>query len=145
VCLTSLAVLVSLSIAPFVSAQTAPREDPERPAYEQQRRDEDWSFLRDASQRRDWWDPIKFIPLRSDREWYMTLGGEFRPFVEFYDNYNWGAGPEDNNGFYLQRVMFHADLHMAERARNGDGGEREIGSKPRNPVSESRCEIVDGH
>ena len=47
----------------------------------------------------------------------MTLGGEFRPFFEFYDGYNWGAGPEDNNGYYLQRVMFHADVQMAERAR----------------------------
>ena len=117
VCLTSLAVLVSLSIAPLVSAQTATLGDPARPAYQQQRSDEDWSFLRDASHRRDRWDPIKFIPLRSDRDWYMTLGGEFRPFLEFYDGYNWGAGPEDNNGFYLQRVMFHADLQIAKRAR----------------------------
>jgi hypothetical protein len=112
-----LAVLVSLSIAPSVSAQTAPTGDAARPTYQQQRSDEDWSFLRDASHRRDRWDPIKFIPLWADRAWHMTLGGEFRPFFEFYRNYNWGAGPEDDNGFYLQRVMFHTDVQMAERAR----------------------------
>jgi Alginate export len=107
---------MNLSLAPFVAAQTPPVE-PGRPTYRQQRSDEDWSFLRDESQRRDWWDPIKAIPLRSDREWYVTLGGELRPFFEVYDNYNWGAGPEDSNGFYLQRVMFHADLQMVARAR----------------------------
>ena len=116
-CLISFAALVSPSAAAFVVAQTVPPGDPVRPAYRQQRSDEDWSFLRDKSKRRDWWDPIKVIPLRPNRKWYMTLGGEFRPFFELYDNYNWGAGPEDNNGFYLQRVMFHADVRMAERAR----------------------------
>ena len=92
---TSLVVLVLLSIAAVVSAQTAPPADLARPEYEQQRGEE----------------------VRSDRQWNVTFGGEFRPFFEFYDNYNWGAGPQDNNGFYLQRVMFHADLQMANRAR----------------------------
>ena len=97
--ITSLVVLVSLSIAAVVSAQTAPTGDPARPAYQPQRSEEDWSFLDDTLPGADRWDPIKFIPLRSDRKWYMTLGGEFRPFFEFYDNYNWGAGPEDHNGY----------------------------------------------
>ena len=111
------AVLLNLSIAPMVAAQTPPPDQSERPAYRLQRSDEDWSFLRDASRRRDPWDPIKFIPLRSNRDWHVTFGGEFRPFLEFYENYNWGAGPEERDSFYLQRIMFHADVRMAERAR----------------------------
>jgi hypothetical protein len=103
-------------MASAASAQSA-ADDPARPAYRQQRSEEDWSFLRDASRRRDWWDPIKFVPLRADNTWYVTLGGEFRPFYERYDNYNWGAGPEDDTGFYLERVMFHADMVMGSRAR----------------------------
>jgi hypothetical protein len=54
---------------------------------------EDWSFLRDPSRRHDAWDAIKFVPLRADETWYLTLGGERRPFYERYDHYNWGAGP----------------------------------------------------
>lgn len=54
---------------------------------------------------------------KSDRAWSVTFGGEFRPFFEFYDNYNWGAGPEDDNGYYLQRVMFHADVRLSARVR----------------------------
>src|SRR5688572_22388901 len=108
-----LTVLACLSIGTAVSAQTGAAGDRERPVYQPQRSDEDWGFLRDASRRRDPWDPIKFIPLRPDGKWHMTLGGELRPFVEFYDNYNWGAGPEASDGYYLQRVMLHADVQMA--------------------------------
>lgn len=56
-------------------------------------------------------------PRQPGRQWRVTFGGEFRPFYEIYDGYNWGAGPEDNSGYYLQRVMFHADVRMADRAR----------------------------
>lgn len=110
------AVAMSLSLASLASAQTeSPGEA--RPSYRPQRSEEDWSFLRDASRRRDRWDPIKFIPLGPDGEVSVTLGGELRPFFEIYDGYGWGSGPEDDDGFYLQRVMLHADLRMAERAR----------------------------
>jgi hypothetical protein len=115
--LTSLAALTALSSGAVVFAQSAPSDSPGRPAYRQQRSDEDWSVLRDPVKRHDWWDPIKFIPLRSDRDWYLSLGGEFRPFYERYDNYNWGAGPQDDDGYYLQRVMFHADARMGRHAR----------------------------
>ena len=103
-------------MAPAVFAQPA-ASDVDRPVYRQQRSDEDWSVLRDQARRRDWWDPVKFVPLRPDRTWYLTLGGEFRPFYERYDHYNWGAGPEDKTGFYLERLMFHADVRMGARAR----------------------------
>jgi hypothetical protein len=115
-CRTSLALLTVLTLTPAAFAQPAPA-DADRPAYRQQRSDEDWSFLRDESRRRDGWDAIKFVPLRRDETWYLTLGGEFRPFYERYDHYNWGAGPQDENGFYLERVMVHADVHMGARAR----------------------------
>jgi hypothetical protein len=111
-----LALVTSLTIASAAFAQS-PAPEPERPAYRQQRSDEDWSFLRDESRRRDWWDPIKFVPLRTDETWYLTLGGEFRPFYERYHHYNWGAGPDDETGFYLERLMLHADVRMGARAR----------------------------
>lgn len=54
---------------------------------------------------------------QSDPKWSVTFGGEFRPFFEFYDNHNWGAGAASEDGFYLQRVMVHADVRMGDRAR----------------------------
>jgi hypothetical protein len=105
------------SAAPAAAQPALPADDAARPAYRPQRSDEDWSFLRDPSRRRDWWDAVKFMPLWRDREWYVTLGGEFRPFFEYYDAYNWGAGPEDDSGYYLERVMVHADIRMGSRVR----------------------------
>ena len=45
--------------------------------------DEDWSFLRDPALRQDFWDPIKYIPLRNGADdWYLTIGGEAREVWE---------------------------------------------------------------
>ena len=47
--------------------------------YSLLRDDENWSFLRDQTLRQDFWDPIKYIPLRKNAEdWYITVGGEAR-------------------------------------------------------------------
>jgi hypothetical protein len=74
------------------------------------RYDEDWSLLRDPSQRTDYLDPIKYIPLGHRDDWYLTLGGEARPYYEWFKNEDWGEAPEDLSGFLLQRYMFHADF-----------------------------------
>lgn len=42
--------------------------------YQLLREDEDWSFLQDAALRQDSWDPIKYIPLRSADDWYISIG-----------------------------------------------------------------------
>src|SRR5207244_6570525 len=36
---------------------------------------------------------------------------------EYFANYNWGKGPQDNNGYLLQRYMVHADLHLGPDVR----------------------------
>jgi hypothetical protein len=80
------------------------------------RSEEDWQFLHDPSQREDVWDPLKYIPLGRER-WYLTVAGEIRPFYEIYHNYNWGDGPQDPNGYYLQRIMGSTDWHLGDRSR----------------------------
>ena len=55
------------------------------------REDEDWSFLKDPSLRQDFWDPIKYIPLRRNSpDWYLTFSGEARKVWEQTGNNNWG-------------------------------------------------------
>ena len=101
---------VLLLLASPCFAQSLPTETPatarapQRPAYNLDRSEEDWQFLQDPSQREDFWDPLKYIPLAREG-WYLTAAGEIRPFYEIYHNYNWGAGPQDRNGYYLQRIM----------------------------------------
>src|SRR5690606_34418049 len=54
----------------------------------------------------------------------------------WFDNASFGAGPQDDTGFHLLRLMAHADLHAGEHLRffiqgisaNADG--REGGERP---------------
>lgn len=48
----------------------------ERSTYKVLRYDEDYTYLRDPTQRTDFWDPIKYIALGSDPDYYLSFGGE---------------------------------------------------------------------
>jgi hypothetical protein len=112
-----LTILLLLAVPCFAQSQPPSQASaPQRPSYSLDRSEEDWSFLRDPSQRKDLWDPLKYIPLGRDG-WYLTVAGEYRPFYEFYKNYNWCAGPQDGNGYYLQRFMGSTDFHFGDRTR----------------------------
>jgi hypothetical protein len=89
-----------------------------RPVYlPLDRSEEDWSFLKDPELRTDPWDRLKYIALRNAPGWYLTLAGEERSFYEHYRNYNWGAGPQDGNGYYLNRFLGSADFHLGSSTR----------------------------
>jgi len=81
------------------------------------RYDENYEYLRDPSRRTDYLDAIKFIPLDANAEWYLTLGGEARDRYESYHNSLWGRGPQDDNGYLLQRYSLHADVHYGDNFR----------------------------
>jgi hypothetical protein len=94
---------------PTPSAQSPPLFQPLR--YE-----EDWSYLKDESKRSEWLDRMKYIPLNK-RGWYLSLGGEARIRYEYFSQFNFGAGPQDDDGYLLQRYLLHADAHFGERVR----------------------------
>jgi hypothetical protein len=74
--------------------------DPAR-TYDLIRSDENWSFLRDPALRQDFWDPIKYIRLRSGQDdWYLSIGGEVRLDFERIGNDNWGQ-QAIQNAFFL--------------------------------------------
>jgi hypothetical protein len=87
------------------------------PSYNSSRYLEDYRYLKDPGRRTDFWDPIKYIPLDDAGAVYLSLGGETRQHFESIRNENWGATTEDNNGWYLQRYLLHADLHAGDRLR----------------------------
>jgi hypothetical protein len=82
----------------------------ERPSFQTLRYNEDWSFLQDSTQPADWLDPVKFVPLHG-ADVYVSFGGEARLKYERYDEPVFNQQPAANDGFLLQRYLFHADLH----------------------------------
>jgi hypothetical protein len=105
-------VLAVMATAATALAQTAPSTPTPPPAYTPLRYNEDYSYLKDPSRRTDLFDPIKYIPLNESGDWYLSLGAQERYRYEFFNHANFGAGPQDGNGFNLWRTMAHADLHM---------------------------------
>jgi hypothetical protein len=102
---------------PYVRAQSGEPAAPAGPVrtYSLLRENEDWSFLQDPTLRQDFWDPIKYIPLRADG-WYLTIGGDIREVFQQVGNDNWGKQPY-MNAFSLQRYMLHTDWHFGKRFR----------------------------
>ena len=87
-----------------------------RPQFHLDRSDEDWSALCNRTLRNDPWDPVKYVRV-GDGPSFLSFGGELRSTFELYDNYNWGAGPQDGNGYSLNRLMGHIDAHLGEHVR----------------------------
>jgi alginate export protein len=92
-------------------------ENSNRPVYQLDRSEEDWSTLcRQVNGRGDLWDPFKCVELRRPF-WYASFGAELRASYEGYRDYNWGSGPQDRSGYYLNRLIGHADFHFGQSAR----------------------------
>src|SRR5262249_5235155 len=109
-------VYLFLTVCSVGACAQTPTPSPTPPPYQQQRYDEDWSYLKDQEQRSDLLDRLKYIPL-NDRGWYVSLGGEARWRYDYFNEFAFGAGPQDKNGYWLQRYLLHADWHLGKRVR----------------------------
>jgi hypothetical protein len=97
------------------------------PHYRLLREEEDWSYLANPQLRgHDWADPLKYIPLRSRDNWYLTIGGDSREWFELYKNEDWGEfsffpppgqKPIETNAYLKQRYMLGFDFHLGNRFR----------------------------
>src|SRR6266478_2913717 len=88
------------------------------PTYHLLREDDDGSFVAEPAERQDFWDPIKYIPLRSERnDWFLSMGGEAREIWEQIGNDNWGQQPF-MNGYFNERYMFYFDVHYGKHVRS---------------------------
>ena len=85
--------------------------DPARPVLNPFPAEQDWSFLDRPAQHPDLFDPMKYIRVGTGEQSYLCLGLEYRTEYEYYDNWMFGAGPQDHNGYVYFRVMPHFDLH----------------------------------
>lgn len=108
--------ILLVQFASFAEAQS-PQGCSPRSAYALLRQDEDYSDLKNPVCRQDFWDPVKFISLDSKADDYLTIGGEVREWYEGFRNANWGVGPQDDNGYLLQRISLYTDWHLRSRVR----------------------------
>jgi hypothetical protein len=95
----------------------APPQGDGAPPYQRLRYEEDYLYLRDPARRSDPFDPVKYIPLNGDGDWYLSLGGEARARYEMYNNDRWNPAAPDDDGYLLQRYLLHADLHLGPPVR----------------------------
>ncbi len=65
---------------------------------------------------KDFSDKINHIPTRNGKG-FISTGGYFREMYEVYDNYLWGRGLQDNNGYFLHRAIIHADFRYNKNIR----------------------------
>src|SRR5215510_15244288 len=90
---------------------------PNPPEYKLLRQDEDYSYLRNDACKQDRWDSLKYMRLGSSGDSFLTIGGEAREWYEGFRNALWGVGPQDDNGYLLQRLSAYGDLHVSPRIR----------------------------
>ncbi|HTF62638.1 MAG TPA: hypothetical protein VK638_08000, partial [Edaphobacter sp.] len=118
---TVVMLIVMSSVSSLLSqGQSIPTAESYAPSrnYHLLREDDDWSFLADPAQRRDFWDPIKYIRLRPSRDdWFLSIGGEARYIWEQIGNDNWGQQPF-MNGYFNQRYMPYFDVHYGKHVRS---------------------------
>jgi hypothetical protein len=88
------------------------------PAYKMLRFDENYSCLSNPANRSEWFDSLKYIPLRTnDAASYLSVGGELRERFEGNYNPNFGIHGAGADSFLLERVTLLGDLHLGERIR----------------------------
>ena len=61
--------------------------------YSTVRWDEDYGYLKDPARRTDFLDPIKYIPIDDQPDWYLSLGGQVRDRYEYFHHVNFDARP----------------------------------------------------
>jgi hypothetical protein len=93
------------------AAQPAPQR-----VYRLNLADEDWSFLADRSQRKDLFDPIKYVPLWGGRS-YLTFGAEARLRPEGLRLRGEPGQESTVDNYVFQRYLLAADWHLGRRFR----------------------------
>lgn len=109
---------IAVFILILIAAESRAGEQSAEPSpYKLLRYEEDYTYLRDPARRTEVWDAVKYIPLAETGNSFLSLGGEARLTYGYFKNFRWGQGPQDTNGYFLQRYLLHADLRAENRLR----------------------------
>lgn len=63
---------------------------------------------------RDWYKRIKYSPLSGNGKTYLSFGGDFRYQYFYFKNEDFGDEPKDKDGYMLNRLLVHGDLHIGK-------------------------------
>lgn len=85
--------------------------------YSIERWDEDYSYLKNPASRSDFFDPLKYVPLDKSGDSYLTFAGQARERYDYFQNTQFGAGPQSHAGFELTRLLLSADAHFGPNFR----------------------------
>jgi len=66
---------------------------------------------------KDFWAPVKFIPLDILPGSYINFGGELRERVEHFSHPFFGLTPRDSTTYDLHRLLLNADMHIGDSFR----------------------------
>src|SRR5258705_2195872 len=80
------------------------------------RYNEDWSTLEgvDTSRTNNFWDRVKFTPFTADQSVWLSIGGQARARLEYFDNFQFGASaPKRSDTYLLSRFRLNTDLHIS--------------------------------
>jgi hypothetical protein len=132
------------SITAEYTPQAPPNPNP--PPYTLLRFNEDYRYLSSPQNRRDLFDPLKYIPLSpNDPNSYLSFGGEIRERFEHFTHPGFGLfdAPEHDD-YVLQRVTLSADLHLNSNVRffvQGISGLQFGGAQPAPPVQQDPIDL----
>ncbi len=62
-------------------------------------------------------DRLKFVPLDTPGNVYLSLGGEFRERYQYMDRPLFGVGARPREDVFLHRLLLHGDLHWRDQFR----------------------------
>jgi hypothetical protein len=89
----------------------------------------------------DWYKRIKYIPLSANGKTSLSFGGDFRYQYFYFKNEDFGDEPKDKDGYMLNRLLVHGDLHVGNGFRtfiqlqsSGAGGRPNASPVDDNPL-----------
>ncbi|WP_130736077.1 alginate export family protein [Flavobacterium sp. J27] len=86
---------------------------------------------------------LKWIKLSNNNSIHLSFGGENRIQYQYFNNENWDETLKDNNGFLLNRTLFHTNLKFGKTFRlfNEIQSSTSISRKNPNPLEENPLEM----
>jgi hypothetical protein len=78
--------------------------------------EEYWPFQTDSQKLTSFTERIKHLPVNKNKG-FNTIGINIRETYELFDNYFWGMGTQDNDGYLLHRLLVHDDLRWNKYVR----------------------------
>ncbi|MDH7459967.1 alginate export family protein [Chitinophagaceae bacterium 26-R-25] len=78
--------------------------------------EEHWLVINDSVKVTRFIDRIKHLPI-NHKKGFIGVGINIREGYELFGNYLWGMGPQDNNGYFLHRLLLHSHFSWNEHVR----------------------------